>query len=73
MRASRSGGRRLALVMSDLLRELRALTTEMDPRLGKLFRNSSECWLNLQCRVDIGDASQGMKRESARIRGLQVE
>ncbi|MEQ1693965.1 MAG: HigA family addiction module antitoxin [Gemmatimonas sp.] len=58
--------------MNELLRERRALTPEMALRLGKLFGNSPEFWLNLQRNVDLWDAARGLKREIAHIRPLQV-
>jgi len=58
--------------MNELLRERRALTPEMALRLGKLFGNSSEFWLNLQSNVDLWDAARGLKHEIAHIRPLQV-
>ena len=58
--------------MNELLRERRALTTEMALRLSKLFGNSPEFWLNLQRNVDLWDAARGLKREIAHIHPLQV-
>ena len=58
--------------MNELLRERRALTPEMALRLGKLFGNSPEFWLNLQRNIDLWDAARGLKCESAHIRPLQV-
>ena len=58
--------------MNELLRERRALTPEMALRLGKLFGNSPEFWLNLQRNVDLWDAARGLKREMAHIHPLQV-
>ena len=58
--------------INELLRERRALTPEMALRLGKLFGNSPEFWLNLQCKVDLWDAARGLKHEIAHIRPLQV-
>ena len=58
--------------VNELLRERRALTPEMALRLGKLFGNSPEFWLNLQRKVDLWDAARGLKHEIAHIRPLQV-
>ncbi len=58
--------------MNELLRERRALTPEMALRLGKLFGNSPDFWLNLQRKVDLWDAARGLKQEIAHIRPLQV-
>ena len=57
--------------MNELLRERRAVTLEMALRLGKLFGNSPEFWLNLQRNIDLWDASRGLKHEIAHIRPLQ--
>jgi addiction module HigA family antidote len=58
--------------INELLRERRALSTEMALRLSKLFGNSPEFWLNLQRNVDLWDAAQELKRQIARIQPLQV-
>lgn len=58
--------------INELLRERRAVTPEMALRLGKLFGNSPEFWLNLQRSVDLWDAARGLKKEIAHIRPLQV-
>lgn len=51
--------------VNELLRERRGLSAEMALRLGKLFGNSPEFWLNLQRNVDLWDAAQELKREIA--------
>ena len=58
--------------INELLLERRAVTPEMALRLGKLFGNSPEFWLNLQRSVDLWDAALGLKQELAHIRPLQV-
>jgi len=58
--------------MNELLRERCAVTPEMALRLGKLFGNSPEFWLNLQRNVDLWDAARGLKQEIAHIRPLQI-
>ena len=58
--------------INELLRERRSVTPEMALRLGKLFGNSPEFWLNLQRSVDLWDAALGLKQELAHIRPLQV-
>ncbi len=58
--------------VNELLRERRAVTPEMALRLGKLFGNSPEFWLNLQRNVDLWDAARGLKQAIAHIRPLQV-
>ena len=41
-------------------------------RLGRLFGNSPEFWLNAQRAVDLWDAAQQIKGEMARIKPLRV-
>lgn len=42
--------------INELIRGKRALTTDMAHRLGRLFGNGPELWLNLQKQVDLWDA-----------------
>jgi len=58
--------------MNELLRERRAVSPEMALRLGKLFGQTPDFWLNLQRQVDLWDAAQMLKRELALIRPLAV-
>jgi len=56
--------------INELLRERRAVSPEMALRLGRLFGNSAEFWLNAQRAVDLWEANQALKSEIARIRPL---
>ena len=58
--------------INELLRERRALSPEMALRLGRLFGNSPEFWMNGQRAVDLWDASQAIQDEVARIKPLRV-
>ena len=58
--------------INELLRGRRALSPEMALRLGRLFGNSPEFWMNAQRAVDLWDASQAIQDEVARIKPLQV-
>lgn len=58
--------------INELLRERRAVSPEMALRLGRLFANSPEFWLNAQRAVDLWDAEQAIKAEVRRIRPLRV-
>jgi addiction module HigA family antidote len=58
--------------INELLRARRALSPEMALRLGRLFGNSAEFWVNAQRAVDLWDATQEIHVEVARIRPLQV-
>jgi len=54
------------------LRERRAVSPEMAIRLGRLFGNSAEFWLNAQRALDLWEANQALKSEVARIRPLNA-
>ncbi len=58
--------------VNELLRGRRALSPEMALRLGKLFGNSPEFWLNAQRAVDLWDAGQAIKDDVAGIKTLSV-
>jgi addiction module HigA family antidote len=58
--------------VNELLRERRAASPEMAIRLGRLFGNSAEFWLNAQRALDLWDANQALKSEVARIRPLNA-
>ena len=58
--------------VNELLRERRAVSPEMALRLGRLFGNTPEFWLNAQRAVDLYDAAQAIKRDIRRIRPLRV-
>lgn len=58
--------------VNELLRERRAVSSEMALRLGRLFGNSPEFWLNAQRAVDLWKASQAVKEAVARIRPLDA-
>ena len=58
--------------INELLRERRAVSPEMAIRLGRLFGNSAEFWLNAQRAVDLWEANQALKSEVSRIRPLNA-
>ena len=58
--------------VNELLRGRRAVSPEMALRLGKLFGNSPEFWLNAQRAVDLWDAAQAIKKDVADIKTLSV-
>jgi addiction module HigA family antidote len=58
--------------VNELLRGRRAVSPEMALRLGKLFGNSPEFWLNAQRAVDLWDAVQAIKDNVAGIKTLTV-
>lgn len=41
-------------------------------RLGRLFGNSAEFWLNAQLAVDLWVAGQALKKEMARIHPMDA-
>ena len=58
--------------VNELLRERRAVSPEMALRLGRLFGNSPEFWLNAQRAVDLWVASESVRDQVARIRPLNA-
>ena len=58
--------------VNELLRGRRAVSPEMALRLGRLFGNSAEFWINAQRAVDLWDAKQVLKGAMARITPLRV-
>jgi addiction module HigA family antidote len=58
--------------VNELLRGRRAVSPEMALRLGRLFGNSPEFWLNAQRAVDLWDAAKAIKEDVARIKPLPV-
>ncbi len=58
--------------INELLRERRAVSPEMALRLGRLFGNPPEFWLNAQRALDLWQAAETMKQEIARIRPLDA-
>ncbi len=58
--------------VNELLRERRAVSTEMALRLAKLFGNSPEFWLNAQRAVDLWDVAKAIKSEVGKIKPLKV-
>jgi addiction module HigA family antidote len=58
--------------INELLRERRAVSTEMALRLSKLFGNTPQFWLNAQREVDLWEAERRLKNEVRRIRPLAV-
>jgi len=58
--------------VNELLRERRAVSPEMALRLGRLFGNSPEFWLNAQRTVDLWQAAGLAKEDIARIRPLDA-
>jgi len=58
--------------VNELLRERRAVSSEMALRLAKLFGNSPEFWLNLQRSIDLWDAQVAIEDDMRRITPLRV-
>lgn len=58
--------------INELLRERRSVTPEMALRLGRLFGNTPEFWLNAQRAVDLWDAAEAIKKDVARIEPLNA-
>lgn len=60
------------LTVSEILHEKRSVTADIAHRLGRVFGNGPELWLNLQKAVDLWEALEKNKREYERIEPLQV-
>ncbi len=58
--------------VNELLRERRAVSPEMALRLGQLFGNSPEFWLNAQRAVDLWVAGETIREEVDRIKPLDA-
>lgn len=58
--------------VNELLRERRGVSAEMALRLGRLFGNSPEFWLNAQLAVDLWLAARALKDEVTRIKPLEA-
>jgi addiction module HigA family antidote len=58
--------------INELLRERRALSPEMALRLGRLFNNSPDFWLNAQRAVDLWEAERTIGEEVGRIRPMET-
>ncbi|MDZ7683851.1 MAG: HigA family addiction module antitoxin [Gammaproteobacteria bacterium] len=58
--------------VNELLRERRSVSPEMAIRLGRLFGNSPEFWMNAQRAVDLWDAAKALKKDVARIKPLNA-
>jgi addiction module HigA family antidote len=58
--------------VNELLRERRSVSPEMALRLGKLFGNSPEFWLNAQRAVDLWDAAQEIQSEVDHIQTVRA-
>ena len=56
--------------INELLRERRGISPAMALRLGKLFGNSPEFWLNAQRAVDLWDIAQEIQNDVTRIKTL---
>jgi len=58
--------------VNELLRERRAVSSEMALRLARLFGNSPDFWLSLQRSVDLWDAQVAIDDDMRRITPLRV-
>lgn len=58
--------------VNELIREHRAVSPEMALRLGRLFGNSPDFWLNAQRAVDLWDAEQSIGPRIEQIHPLSV-
>jgi addiction module HigA family antidote len=56
--------------VNELIRERRAVSPEMALKLGRLFGNSPEFWLNAQRAIDVWEANQVIQADIEQIRPL---
>ena len=57
---------------SELLRERRAVGTDLALRLARVFNTTPDVWLNLQRNLDIWHALQERQQEYERIEPLKA-
>lgn len=58
--------------INEILRQRRGISPEMALRLGRLFGNTPEFWLNAQRAVDLWDAAEAIRKDVARIKPLNA-
>lgn len=58
--------------INELINERRGVSADMALRLGRLFSQSPESWLDLQRDVDLWDAREAIKDDLARIKPLPL-
>lgn len=58
--------------INELLRCRRSVSSEMALRLGRLFGNSPQFWLNAQIAVDLWETEKSLAAELQQINPLQV-
>ena len=56
----------------DILGERTPVTARVAVRLGRLFGNSPQFWLNLQAEYDVAKLSKAMRKELDRIPPLDA-
>jgi addiction module HigA family antidote len=56
--------------VNELIRERRAVSPEMALKLGRLFGNSPEFWLNAQRAIDLWEANQVIQADIEQIQPL---
>lgn len=57
-------------MLSELVRERRAMTADMAIRLSRVFKTTPDIWMNLQKAVDLWDAAQANKNQYAKLRPI---
>jgi len=60
------------MTVNRLINERQAVSPDMALRLGKLFGNSPDFWLNLQSTYDLMKAEQSMGMELKKIKPLPL-
>ncbi len=60
------------LTVSEIVHEKRAISADIAHRLGRVFGNGPELWLNLQKAVDLWEAFEANRREYEKIEPLKA-
>jgi addiction module HigA family antidote len=60
------------LTVSEIVHEKRSVTADIAHRLGRVFGNGPELWLNMQKALDLWDTLQAYSREYEKIEPLRA-
>ena len=59
--------------INEICQGKRPLSVDMAQRLGKLFGNGPELWINMQKAVDLWETTQNNQADYAKIRTLKTK
>jgi addiction module HigA family antidote len=60
------------LTVSEIINEKRAVSADLAHRLGRVFGQGPELWLNMQRAVDLWDALAANRRDYEKIEPLKI-